>query len=291
MTDDVFERRKNAQASLITAGFAAMMLLLMFLLKWQLPLLPAPPPEQGILVDLNIPDDIPIKVRGGGGGGGNPVQASGEKGTAYSPPQAPSHEDAKDVVTDDKDLSTAAIIKPDKPKPTATKINEYRSEIKAKPTPVVATPAPPKPKAVLGRTVSGNGNGGGTALNYDRSGGSGTGNGVGHGSGSGGGTGTGYGGGHGSGSGTGSGPRRVSGNRIVINPKSMDAGENLRGKVFAEIQVSPDGIGTFVRAKQGSTYMSGEAIEIIKEWLRRNRFNRAVDESTVVYEFNFLLGG
>lgn len=39
---DPFEARKNTQASLITAGFAAGFTLLMFLLKWQLPVLPLP---------------------------------------------------------------------------------------------------------------------------------------------------------------------------------------------------------------------------------------------------------
>ena len=82
-----------------------------------------------------------------------------------------------------------------------------------------------------------------------------------------------------------------SGNRVVINPKNMDAGENLKGKVLAEINVSPDGIGTFVRSKQGSTFFNGQAIDIIREWLRRNRFNKSAEESTVVYEFNFIMGG
>jgi hypothetical protein len=71
----------------------------------------------------------------------------------------------------------------------------------------------------------------------------------------------------------------------------MDAGENLRGKVLAEIKVSPDGIGSFIRATRGSTYTAGQAIEIIREWLRRNRFNKTNQESTVVYEFNFIMGG
>ena len=78
---------------------------------------------------------------------------------------------------------------------------------------------------------------------------------------------------------------------MVINPKSMDAGENLRGKVFAEIRVSPDGVGTFVRTTRGSTYTSGQAIDIIREWLRRNKFNKGSEDDIVVYEFNFLLGG
>ena len=146
-------------------------------------------------------------------------------------------------------------------------------------------------KQCLEKQWGGTGTGGGVSTTYERTGGSGTGTGVGTGKGTGGGTGGGIGGGNGTGSGTGNGPRRISGSRIVINPKSMDAGENLKGKVFAEIRVSPDGIGTFIRAARGSRWTSGEAIDIIREWLRRNRFNKANEESTVVYEFNFLLGG
>ena len=287
---DHFEARKNMQATLITAAFAAGMILLMFLLKWQLPIIPMPDKDEGILVELNIPDEPPAKILGGGGGGGNPVQASGPKGTASSPPPPGIKEDVKDIDEDETEKTTPAILKPVIPKPTATKIDENHSVVKTVPK-VIENPAPAKPKAVLGKTVGGTATGGGAAENYDRSGGSGKGTGVGTGDGNGGGSGGGNGGGHGTGSGTGNGPRKVSGNRVVINPKSMNAGENLKGKVLAEIKVSPDGIGTFIRAIRGSTYTSGPAIDILQEWLRRNRFNKTTDESVVVYEFNFLLGG
>jgi hypothetical protein len=289
MTDPL-EARKNTQATLITAAFAACMVLLMFLLKWELPVIPIPDKDEGILVELNIPDEPPAKVLGGGGGGGNPVQATGPKGTASAPPAPGIKEDVKDIEEDETEKTTPAILRPDHPKPEAKKIDENHSVVKTTPK-VIENPAPPKPKAVLGKTVGGNSNGGGAAENYDRSGGAGKGTGVGTGNGNGGGTGGGTGGGNGTGSGTGNGPRKVSGNRVVINPKSMNAGENLKGKVLAEIRVSPDGVGTFIRAVRGSTYTSGPAIDILEEWLRRNRFNKTGEESTVVYEFNFLLGG
>ena len=283
-----FEKEKNRQASLITFTVAVFMILLFIFLKWPLPTFELPAQEAFIDVELSQPEDI---RSGGGGGGGNPVQAIGEKGTAYSPPQPGTLDETKDFETDENDATNAPVIKPNKPKPDITKVNPNTSTVKTTPKPFIATPAPAKPKAVVGKTLTGTGTGGGTAENYDRSGGSGTGSGVGTGSGNGGGSGTGVGGGNGSGAGSGTGPRRVSGNRIVINAKSMNAGENLKGKVFAEISVSPDGIGTFVRTTRGSTYTGGEAIAIIREWLRRNRFNKAEDVSTVVYEFNFLLGG
>lgn len=288
-----FEAKKNSQATMITAGFAGLMILLMFLLKWSLPVIEHPIADTGVEVNLDITDEEIAKALGGGGGGGggNPVQATGAAGTAYSPPQAGDDEDAKDVETDDNDKSSAAVLKPDNPKPTATKINTTASIAKIPPKPVIENPAPARPKAVLGKTTGGNGAGGGAAENYDRSGGTGKGNGVGNGDGNGGGSGNGNGGGNGTGSGTGTGPKKVSGNRVVINPKNMDAGENLKGKVFAEIKVSPDGVGSFIRTTRGSTYTSGQAVEIIREWLRRNRFNKIPEESVVVYEFNFIMGG
>lgn len=285
-----FEAKKNTQATMITAGIAGLILLLMFLWSWTIPTLIPPPFDEGIMVELNIPDE-PMPMLGGGGGGGNPVQASGEKGTAYSPPQPGTNEDSRDIEEDDADKSTPAILRPDNPKPDAKKINENKSVVKTPPKEIVTTPAPQKPKAVLGRTTSGTNTGGGAAEDYARSGGAGTGNGVGNGSGTGGGTGTGNGGGNGSGSGTGTGPRRVSGSRYVINPKPMNAGENIQGKIVAEIKVSSDGRGTFLFGKSGSLMSNNQAIEIVKDWLRKNRFNTAGEESTVAYEFNIKIGG
>lgn len=284
-----FEAKKNSQATMITAGFAGLLFLLMFLLTWSAPVFIAPHPEEGVLVEMNFEDEHMVTA-GGGGGGGNPVQASGEKGTAYSPPQPGTNEDSRDV-EDDNDKTAPAIIKPDNPKPTATKVNENKSVVKTSPKETAEPPAPQKPKAVVGRTLTGSNTGGGAAEDYEKSGGAGTGSGVGRGSGTGGGSGTGDGGGNGSGSGGGNGPTRISGNRKVINPKPMNAGENIQGKILAEIKVSPDGRGTFLFAKGGSLMSNAQAIEIVKDWLRKNRFNTADEESIVVYEFNIKIGG
>jgi hypothetical protein len=288
---DPFEAKKNTQATIITAGFAAGMVLLMFLLKWQLPVLPLPDKDEGILVELNLPDDPPSKVLGGGGGGGNPVQAVGEKGTAHTPPSPGVKEEAKDIEEDETEKESPPIIKPSNPKPEAKKIDVNTSVVKTPPKVIIETPAPAKPKAVLGKTTGGSSTGGGAAENYDRSGGSGNGNGVGTGNGSGGGTGNGTGGGNGTGRGTGNGPKMVSGSRNVINPQPMNAGENIQGKIQAEINVSADGVGTFIRPKGGSLMNDPQAQNIVRDWLRKNRFNKASDASTVVYEFNIKMGG
>lgn len=278
---------------MITAGFAALMTLLMFMWKWTLEAVEQPVPDMGILVELPpLEEEIPARALGGGGGGGNPVEAPGQKGLADPTPPPPGEkEDSRDIETNDKDVTAPPIVKPVNPKP-APKVVEASSVTKTPPKPVEVPPAPKVAKTLYkGNTTSGTSSGGNEATTYSRNGGTGGGYGVGDGNGDGGGRGGGSGGGNGTGSGTGNGPRRVSGNRVVINPKNMDAGENLRGKVLAEIRVSPDGIGTFVRTTRGSTFTDGQAIDIIREWLRRNRFNKSGEESTVVYEFNFVMGG
>ena len=210
-----FEKEKNRQAMFITAGFAGAMVLALILLKWPLPTFVNPPQEAYIEIELDQPEDF---RSGGGGGGGNPVQASGEKGTAYSPPVPGTLDDTKDFETDENDETNPAVNKPINPKPDVTKVNTNTSVTKTTPK-VVETPAPPKPKAILGRTTTGTGTGGGAAEDYDRSGGSGSGYGVGDGNGSGGGTGGGIGGGNGTGTGTGTGPR-IQASIALIAPQS-----------------------------------------------------------------------
>ena len=103
-----FEARKNTRATMITAGFAALLLLLMFYWTWTIPAIIPPPIDQGIMVELNLPEEPPIQIKqsGGGGGGGNPVQAIGEKGTASAPPQPGTEEDAKDIAEDEKEKTS-----------------------------------------------------------------------------------------------------------------------------------------------------------------------------------------
>jgi len=280
-----FEARKNQQATMITTGFAGLMLLLMFLVKWQLPVYEKPITDSGIEVQLNLPEE-PQKIATGGGGGGNPVQASGPAGIAPHVPPAPgTKDDAKDV-DDDKDLTNPAILKPDKPKVTATKINENHSVVKTEPKPIVETPAPPKPKAVAGRTLTGAGNGGGTADNYDRSGGSGNGSGVGTGNGNGGGNGNGNGGGNGTGTGPGNGPKVTNGDRKIVRYYSFQ-GDLEKAVVYANINVSPEGIGKFISIARGSSTSTNAYKEAIMQYLTNIRFDRSNHESWVTVQFNF----
>jgi hypothetical protein len=282
-----FEARKNSQATMITAGFAAALLLLMFLWTWSV-VIPQPPlPDPGILVELNIPEEEPVVLKRGGGGGGNPVEAPGPAGIAsYSPPAPGTEKDAKDIEDDPTEKSSPPILRPDVPKPTATTINENKSPVKIPPKTDPLPPAPPRPKAVLGKTTTGAGTGGGVATTYDRSGGAGTGNGVGNGPGSGGGTGTGSGGGRGGGVG----PQVTKGDRSIVGSYSFQ-GDLDKATIYADVKVSPDGIGQFVQFARGSSSQNSSYRTAIVEYLRKMKFNRSDHESMVTVRFNFKVNG
>lgn len=284
MSAPLQEQKQRTEAAMITAGFAGLMLLLMFLLKWDMPTLDKIVQDPGIEVELNLPEDPPQALADGGGGGGNPVQAAGPAGIAAPAPPAPGDKaDSKDV-EDNNDKDATTISKPVVVKPKATTISNA-SVAKTEPK-VIETPAPPRPKAVLGKTTTGAGRGGGAADDYDRPGGSGTGSGVGNGSGTGGGNGSGNGGGNGSGNGGGSGPKVMGGDRKIVRSYSFD-GDLDKATVYANVNVSPDGMGRLVSIAKGSTNSSGPYKDAIMRYLQNIRFDKSDHESMVTVRFNF----
>jgi hypothetical protein len=283
-----FEARKNSQATLITVVFATLLGLLMFLWSWKIVELIPTPPDQGIMVELNIPEEPEPPVRSsGGGGGGNQVEAPEKAGIAKeSPPNPGTKEDAKDIEEDPKEVESPPILKPDNPKPNAPKINENKAPVKTPPKVDPLPPAPPRPKATLGKTTMGNGPGGGVATTYDRPGGAGTGSGVGRGPGSGGGTGTGSGGGRGGGVG----PQVTKGDRSIVGSYNFE-GDLDKATIYVDIKVSPDGVGEFLQFARGSSSQNSSYRTAIVQYLRRMRFNRSDHESTVTVRFNFKVNG
>jgi len=162
-----FEARKNTQATMITAGFAGALLLLMFLLKWSMPVIESPIAEEWIEINLGSSDF---------GLGADQPKMPGEPAPnqqlAYNPPQQNQRENnnAKDI-EESNDKSSPAILKPDVSKKDAKEINKANkpSVAKTSPQPIV-NPQPPKPKAVLGHTVGSNGIGGNGADSYQKGG-------------------------------------------------------------------------------------------------------------------------
>ena len=279
-----FEARKNSQATMITVAFATALGLMMFLWSWKIAEIIPTPPDEGVLVELNIPEEPEPPVRSiGGGGGGNDVEAPEKAGIAKaSPPDPGTEKDAKDVAEDPTEKESPPILKPDKPKPNAPTINENKAPVKTPPKIDPAPPAPPRPKAVLGKTTTGSGRGGGVATTYDRAGGKGTGYGVGKGPGTGGGEGNGTGGGRGNGVG----PKVMSGGRSIVTSYNFE-GDLEKAAIYAEIKVSPDGVGTFMNFARGTSAPTSAYKTAIEQYLRRMRFNKAPGESTVVVLFNF----
>jgi hypothetical protein len=291
MTDS-FETRKNTRATMFTLGVVGLLLLVFFLVKMDFPSFEIPIADNTVEVNLNIPDEIaPIVAGGGGGGGGNTVQATGPKGTAYSPPQPGQKEDVKDV-EDSREKESPAILKPDNPKPTATKINSNKSVVKTEPKPVVETPTPPRPKAVLGKTLGGSNSGGGVADNYDRSGGKGNGNGVGLDNGNGGNQGGGSGGGKGPGQGFGTGPKNFGTKTLSVSNQSFEDEFNENAKVAMDIVADERGhVLSATFQPRGSTTSNRKLIDIAERRAFELKLGTsyAGQKGTVI--FNFKLKG
>ncbi len=287
MAINLRDKEYRQKALLITSGFIAFSILLMIFLKWKLPEIEKVAMESGIEVELNLPPDPPPppieEENDGGGGGGNPVHAAGDPGVAPETPPAPGENlDSKDLEEND-DKEATPINKPIATKPKATTITNTTT-IKTTPKPV-EVPAPPRPKAVLGKTTTGSGRGGG-ADDYNKPGGSGTGSGVGNGSGNGGGTGSGNGGGNGSGTGGGSGPKIVRGDRRIVRSYSFE-GDLDKATVYANVSVSPEGVGTLISLAKGSTNTSAAYKQEIQRYLQNIRFDKSDHESMLTVQFNF----
>lgn len=277
-----FEARKNQQAAMITAAFAGLLLLLMFLIKWQINLDIPPVADEGIEVNLGTSDiglgkEQPLQP-------GDPAPQQ-QVVHAAPPPTKVTTSNAKDIEEDKNDKDAPAILKPTTAKNEAKEINkENKQVVKTTKTEPVVTPAPPKPKAVLNRTIGGTGTGGNGADTYQK----GTNEGMAGGNGdqgklNGNPNSTNYEGNGGNGNG---GPRITKGDRKIIRYYSFE-GDLDRAVVYAEIKVSPDGIGQFMQIAKGSTTNTQAYKNAITEYLRNIRFDKSDHESVVTVQFNF----
>jgi hypothetical protein len=162
-----FDTKKNTQASLITGGFALMMILLMLFLKWKLPELPSIIPQaEYIEINLGVDDfgsgtDQPM----------NPGEPAPREEIAYTPasPVNAEVDNAKDIEEDVTEKEAPKILKPTVIKPEAKEINKENKTVKTTPKPVtVVAPPAPKPKALANRTLGGSGSGGNGADEYKK---------------------------------------------------------------------------------------------------------------------------
>ncbi len=280
------EKKYKSRAMLVTAVFAACFTLLMFIIVWKLPDIILPVSDSAVEVELNLPPDPPQALADGGGGGGNPVHAAGPAGIAkYSPPPEGKPEPSKSI-DENTDKEAVTVTKPIVTKTDAKKI-VVTSVPKPQPKPIEEVPAPRIPKAVLGHTTYGSSNGGNNSTDdYTQNGGKGNGFGVGNGNGSGGGKGNGTGGGNGTGSGSGNGPKITRGDRRIVRYYAFD-GDLEKAVIYANVNVSPEGVGSFVSIAKGSTYSGGAYKDAIMRYLENIRFDKADHESMLTVQFNF----
>lgn len=276
-----FEARKNQQATMITAAFAGLMLLLMFLIKWTIQTIPPVIVDEGIEVNLGTSDQ--------GFGKDQPMMqgepAPKQEVATVAPSQTKSDiKDAKDI-EENNDKEAVTVLKPKVTKPDSKEINkETKQAVKVtKPQPI-AVVKPQRPKAVLNRTMGSNGVGGNEADNYQKGSNEGIAGGNGD-QGKPGGTpgATNYTGNPGHGNG---GPTVTKGDRKIIRYYSFQ-GDLEKAVVYADIKVSADGVGQFMQISRGSTTNSQAYKNAISEYLRNIRFDKSDHESTVTVQFNF----
>jgi hypothetical protein len=276
-----FERQKNIKAAAITLGIGGALLLLFILVQWSLPVIPSPPTEEYIEVNLGSGDL---------GSGNDQPLLPGEPAPAeqpvYTPPQPAKAvaEDVKDIETDDRDENVAApvIKRPTVAKPNATKINNENKTVKptAATTPQPVTQSPPRPRAVMGRTTGGNGNGGNGADTYRPGSGEGIAGGAGD---------QGVSGGDPNGRNYNGTPRNFGVKVLNIPAQSFEDDFNENAKIAMDITTNAD--GKVVKADyqpRGSTSNSRNLIEIARRRafeLKNVSGGEGPAKGTVIFQF------
>ncbi|UEG49852.1 hypothetical protein LK994_14520 [Ferruginibacter lapsinanis] len=274
-----FEAEKNRKAFLYTVIICAVILLLAFFITW-----PILPPTQAIaqdLIEINLGNDDE------GFGEVQPLIKGEMSLTTKDPDEqqaAAAKNDAADNVQPDDNAEddAAAIIKPNKPvsKPTVTPTIKQPVKTTAPVTAVTPTPKPKNPIATYKGPGSGKGNGATEDNGYKYQGnnpngtgdkGSPTGNPDSYGNTPGGKVG---------------GPRVTSGNRKIVHYYTF-SGDLEKATIYAKINVSPEGKGTFVQIVKPSSSTNAAYATAIKQYLQKMEFDKAASESTVTVQFNF----
>ena len=250
-----FKRQKNIQAAIYTIAIATAILVMVWLVRFYEPIVPPPPPQEAIEINLGSSDV---------GSGVDQPQIPGtpapEVQTATMPSEpmvSTASEPVKDIEESD-DKEATPILKPSVTKPNATKINEETKVVKATKPAVVTKPAPPQPKATMGQVRGGDGNGGNGAAIYKPGTGQGQGNGPGD---------------QGSVGGNPNGrdytPRRLGVRSVSIPSRSFEDDFKESGKIILEVTVDDNGrLESATFQPRGSSISNRSQIEIAKRRAR-----------------------
>ncbi len=266
-----FTRIKNRKALAYTAGICAVILLLFILISWK-DAPPAPPVAQDLL-EINLGNDAE-------GFGEEQPLVKGEMGKNEETPVVQPNQVKEDVPTevipDENAASDAAPVR--KPEKVIPKLKKEPNTVTT-PAPVTPKPAP-KPKLVYNGPANGKGNNAATDNGYTMQGnkpggkgdaGSPTGNPDSYGNTPGGKVG---------------GPRVIRGNRRITSFPSF-TGDLAKATIYAEIKVTANGSGTFIKLVKPSTSFNSGYANAISGYLRNIKFNAGDEESTVTVQFNF----
>jgi hypothetical protein len=82
----------------------------------------------------------------------------------------------------------------------------------------------------------------------------------------------------------------TKGDRKIVASYSFQ-GDLDKATIYAEVKVSPDGIGTFENFARGSSSTSSSYKTAIIQYLRNIKFNKSDHESSVTVQFNFRVNG
>lgn len=263
MQSAVFEAEKNRKAFLYTVIICAVILLLAFFIAWPVTQIPPPPPIVDVMeIDLGAAFG-PIEDEFGGGSSAGAASAPTKNNNA--------EEDAAQQDAEDDNAEDAAPVMKNT-RPSTSKVTPTKQVVNPTPKQVVNnTPKPPTPKAVMGSST--NKNSGGQTDDF--------GNGPGRGTGTGPGTGPGTGGGGG-----GNGGPKIA--KVTYNSYSF-TDDVKPGIVYATINVSSSGRGTFIKLAKGSSVTENlqDYINAVKRHLPNIEFDKTDYDKTVIVKFNF----
>lgn len=276
-----FEQQKNRKAFLYTIIVCGAILLLSLIISWKI--MPPPKPIVQDLIEINLGNDEE-------GFGDEQPLIKGEPGKAESEVAAadvaPAKNDETPVESFEDNTKDEAVSVPKVPKPIVKTTPSTKPPVTSSITkPVAATNAPIAPKPQKPKLIY-NGNGAGTGNNADEDNGfrsqgkkpGGTGD-IGSPSGDK----DSYGNAP---SGRTGGPKVINGGRKVIRYYSY-TGDLPKATIFAQVNVSPEGKGSFVKLVKPSTSFSASYANAVSNYLKTIQFDKATTASTVVVRFNF----
>ena len=284
MTNE-FDKQRHRKAFIYTAAICCLLLLGFIFISWTVK-----PPAPAVILDrieINLGDNNE-------GFGEEEPEAIGapapekQEATPTPPQEEAAEAPQENIEPDDNAEETAApVTKPvtkisPKPRPVSTPTTKPNNTPVVKPTTTVKKSPAVKPKFTMPNSDGGGGNNGKQDKGFDQQGNKPNGGGN-----------KGVPNGNPDTYGTKPGgsisPAQVTkGNRKIISVRPYKfPGELDRATIFADIRVSPDGSGTFLRIAQGSTNTSAAYANAIRGYLQNIKFDAADDDGVVTVRFNF----